>query len=730
MVLALVFSVIYAEPPPSSSTSTSVLEDSSSQRLDFIGFEQFENGLPVGMDTVLGAWSGDSLIPNHIEQDSSVFLSGNASLRISANDSTDTWFTLKLDVPDDIRCVTATFHVKGTGLQRVGNQFDNCYVGFWYNGVQGERSFKFEPIPRGTFDWTELSLSLNTEIQPAENIKFSIFSSISGTLWIDDLSFTYDDDCDAIPEDTVRGPLADYISDLYSPSTFMEITPPSEGDCTDSISSAELSEDIELLKYLIEYGYSGFTYWSNNGVDFNSAFDSLEELTISGNSIDVQDFERRIANALSGIQDGHVTVKGHETHRFINRYNPYFTNVIVELSRREEGDSILHDRYVVIQSLYDSVKPGMIYTGPEDRLFRILSRRGSEQYQLGVFSNEEMTEASFPFNTEPGSGAGASNADTLKLPLHECNLTARTDDSREGIYYRTQIDGIEMIRVRSFSGEYYDALAGFISAGDTLASTERFIVDLTGNSGGNSSYPMQFVRSLNGVAQWRVSVAMLCSPATIGAVASIPITEDSPENLVEYVNSAQNTLELLRDHPVRNWFTFNDSLPPRLMGNYSGQAVFLCDREVASSGEAFLDYSLSIPGAVHIGENSAGIGTFGDVRNYWLPNSHIRITLPCKLFIAPGFEEGVGYLPDYWLDSPEPIHEITEWMSNPDSYQFELPERELQHNSDPDAFEDESSLKLRTQMNEASGSHVTLSRVVFECCLRLPTYGVEPNVKC
>ncbi|MBD3278944.1 MAG: hypothetical protein GF388_11650 [Candidatus Aegiribacteria sp.] len=628
------------------------------------------------MDTVLGATSGDSLILNSIEQDFTVFLSGNASLRISASDSTDTWYSLKLDIPDDIKRVTITCHVKGNGLQRVGNQFDNCYLGFWYNGANGERSFKFEPIPRGTFDWTELSLSLNTEIQPAETIKFSIFSSISGTLWLDDLSFTYDDDCDAIPEDTVRGPLADYIGDLYSPATFMKIPSPSEGDCPDSISAAELSEDIELLKYLIEYGYSGYTYWRNNGVDFDSAFDSLEALALSGDSLAVKDFEQLIADLLSGIQDGHTAVKGHETHRFIDRYNPYFTNVIVELSQGEEEDSILHEGYVVIQSRCDSVKPGMIYTGSEDRLFRTLSRKGSEQYQLGVFSNEEINEASFPFNTEPGSGDGVSNVDTLKLPLHECNLTARTDDSREGIYYRTQVDGIEQIRVRSFSGEYYDALAGFVSAGDTLASTERFIVDLTGNTGGNSNYPMRFVRSLNGVAQWRVSVAVLCSPATIGSIASIPITEDSPENWVEYVRSAQNTLELLRDHPVRNWFTFNDSLPPRQMGSYTGQAVFLFDRETASSGEAFLDYSLSIPGAVHIGENSAGIGTFGDIRNYWLPNSHIRITLPCKLFITPGFEEGVGYLPDYWLDSPEPIQEITEWMNDPESYQYELPDPE------------------------------------------------------
>lgn len=674
IVLICAFSITYAEPLPNSSTDIPVHEDSSAQRLDFIGFERFENGLPVGMDSVLTTIIGDSLISNCIERDSSVFLSEHSSLRITGSDSTDTWYRIELDIPGDFHCITANLFAKGSGLHQSGNQYDNCVIGFFYNGLEGEHTCVIEQLPRDDYDWTEASVSLDTETEPAENIRFVILFSISGTLWIDDLSFQYDDECEAIPEDTISGVLADYIDDLKRPATFMEIPPPHEGDCPDSISAAELSEDIEFLKYFIEYGYSGYTYWSNNGVDFYSAFDSLEALTRSGYQIAVQDFERLMADGFSGIQDGHFTVKGHETHRFINGTNPYFANVIVELYQSEDGDSILNGQYVVIHSVCDSVKPGMIYTGPEDRLFRILARQGSEQYQLGVFSDEDITEASFPFNIDPGSVAGPSCIDTLKLPLHECNLTERTDDSRVGVYYRTQVDGIEMIRVRSFSSEYQDTLLDFISVGDTLATTDRFIVDLTGNRGGNSNYPMQFVRSLNEVAQWRMYYAMLCSPATIGVIASIPITEDSPENWVEYVSSAQNTLELLKDNPVRNWIIRNESLPPRQMGNYNGEAVFLFDRKVASSGEAFIDYSMSIPDAVRVGENSAGIGIFGHPRHYWLPNSHIHLVVPFKLYIAPGFEEGVGYLPDYWLDSAEPIREITAWMNNPDSYQFELPE--------------------------------------------------------
>ena len=686
-------------------------DETPSERVSFIDFESFQEGNPAGMEIEIGATTGETEVDNLIEQDTTVFVSGQSSLRISGSDSTTQWYSISIDLPDDIRCVTARMYVKGQDLQPEGYQFGNCYAGFWFTGILGDMSNTLTMLPQGTFDWTEVTISLDLDAQTAEDVRFTIFSSISGTLWIDELTFLYDDECSDMELYEIQGPLADYIDQLHQPTTFMELAAAEDGECPDSISSGELLGDIEMLRYLFENGYSGYSYWKNRGINFDGIYENLTELTRGNENVPVTDIEQIIAEGLADVQDGHLAVYGHERHRFLDRKCPYFADVIVERITAEDGGSSSGAEYTVIRSNCDSVAPGMIYTGPEDRLFRILSRRGVQQFQLGVFTGEYTTEAAFRFKT--GSGPSAFS---ITLPLHECRLT-RAENQDDYVYSTTEVDGIDLIRVSSFSNRYHELLEEFAESGTALAEKDRFIVNLLGNSGGSSTYACDFASNLNGVAQWRMYFAMLCSPVTIGSVAAMPITENMPDRIIEYINQMQQALERLRERPVRNWLSVMDELAPRQMGDYHGTAVFMIDRGVASSGEAMIDYSKSIPGAVLIGENSAGAGTFGEVRQYWLPNSRIQLFLPSKLFLAPGFEEGVGYLPDYWLDSAEPVSEIVQWLNNPDSYQFELSEAHFPvlHDLSFDEFDDGLPRYMRRSIGATSGYDETYSVISRDC---------------
>ena len=641
------------------------------RRVTSIDFDTFTNGVPSGMEISTGATTGESGIENLIEQDTSIFLSGSSSLRITGGDSTTHWNSIIVSLPEDISRVTALLHVRGRGLQRELNQFDNCYAGFWYEGVLGSQSHTFTMLPRGTYDWTEVTVSLDLDAQLAGDATFTIFSSISGTLWVDELVFLYDDDCGSMEPEQVQGPLAPYIGRLSQPTSFMEVFPPSEEECPDSITREEALQDIEMLDYLFRNGYSGYDYWSAQGIDFDLICTDLTELAREEEKVSVADMERLIASGLSEVQDGHLGIQGHERHRFLRRTAPFFTDVIVERAAAGSGESPAA-QYRVIRSGHEAVRPGMVYAGPEDRLFRILSRRDTEQYQLGVFTEEQVTEAAFQFlaETDPATESAPETV-SVTLPLHE-NRLGNKEVQNEEVWYTTEIDGIEVVRVSSFSSTYHDQLMEFAEIGTKLAEKDMFIVDLTGNSGGNSNYAARFVENLNVRTQWRMHYAMLISPATIGAIAVMPVTEDMPEMYVQTIEMMREALERMRETPVRNWMYVTEELRERRMGEYGGRAVFLYDRGVASSGEAFLDYARSIPGAVLVGENSAGVGTFGEVRQYSLPNSLIRLNLPCKLFLTPESREGTGYIPDYWIDSATPLKEIAQWLNHPDSYQFDL----------------------------------------------------------
>jgi hypothetical protein len=58
------------------------------------------------------------------------------------------------------------------------------------------------------------------------------------------------------------------------------------------------------------------------------------------------------------------------------------------------------------------------------------------------------------------------------------------------------------------------------------------------------------------------------------------------------------------------------------------------------------------------------------VQQYYLPNSKFVVILPRRFLLIPGLEECVGFLPDYWLDSMEPLKEVLYWLRDPDNYQF------------------------------------------------------------
>lgn len=657
VILFVTYYLAYAE------TSAVASSDSNQVGIHHIDFEEFCDGIPIPMLLHTGATTGEAVIFNSIEQDTTLFTSGRSSLRISATEETDHWQSLSIPIPEGVSCVTVRMDAKGEGLMRELNQFGNCYAGFWHTSFLQRNSLQGVHFPTCSFDWTEFTVSFDIDANMAEEVRFTIFSSISGSLWIDNLVFTYDEECPEAVQ-SVGESLASYITDLSRPTTYLEVLTLSENPCPDSISEADAMEDIQMIRYLFENAYSGYAYWENQGVDFSAVCDSLYEFADGSEKVAVVEFEKILTGGLSGIQDGHFSIAGHDRHRFLIRNMPFFTDVLVERSQTDVDD------YTVVRSSYNSVRPGMLYAGTEEGLFRILSRSGVEQFQLGIFTSEKPEIEEFQFFSPN------TNDSTLivpvTLPVHPCRLTEwEAPDS--SIYSRTVIDGVDHIRIASFRTGNHEEMQQFIECGQDLADSERFIVNLMGNGGGSSYYPRDFVLGFNDEAHWKLCFAALWSPAIIGSYALTPIVEGMPSNNVQLISSMQESLERIRERPMRGWLPVMDEVQPRRMGNYDGLAVFMMDRGVASSGEALIDYSRSVPGAVLVGENSAGVGEFGEVRSYGLPNSLIRMRIPSKLFLMEDFEEGTGFLPDYWLDSSEPVKEVIEWLNNPDDYQFELP---------------------------------------------------------
>ena len=101
----------------------------------------------------------------------------------------------------------------------------------------------------------------------------------------------------------------------------------------------------------------------------------------------------------------------------------------------------------------------------------------------------------------------------------------------------------------------------------------------------------------------------------------------------------------------------------RAKEHYKGSLYVITDSEVASAGEDLAAMASLVDGAVVVGENTMGCVTYGNVdRIAVLANSKLMVQFGRTKFVPAGrpFVENLGYFPDFWLDTADPLAAIAE----------------------------------------------------------------------
>lgn len=153
-----------------------------------IDFEEWSDGLPTNWNKSIGAQSGNKNITNIIEKDNQNFVDGKSSLKISGNKDVDRWYFLEYEIPYTIKKIKAEYFIKGFDIKKQENQFNNCYVGFIFSTPEKQNNYKIIKFD-GTFDWKKEFVDLDINNLKAYNVRFVIFLSKSGTLWLDNVLF-------------------------------------------------------------------------------------------------------------------------------------------------------------------------------------------------------------------------------------------------------------------------------------------------------------------------------------------------------------------------------------------------------------------------------------------------------------------------------------------------------------------------------------------------------------
>ena len=96
-------------------------------------FEKWDGKVPVDWKIEVGIFNGGS------EPVSKVTKSENDGIELSGNKRTLAWNSVSQTIEmEPGKIYKLTFNAKAQGLKREVNQFDNCYVGFWFKNAAGK----------------------------------------------------------------------------------------------------------------------------------------------------------------------------------------------------------------------------------------------------------------------------------------------------------------------------------------------------------------------------------------------------------------------------------------------------------------------------------------------------------------------------------------------------------------------------------------------------------------
>lgn len=436
---------------------------------------------------------------------------------------------------------------------------------------------------------------------------------------------------DVLPEDEIEAQLAPW---LFEPDVANALPLAALADVSAEgaavITAEQAKEDIAYLFALLKNGYAGYGYFNENG-RFDRVQAQLNAAIGDQARVSRVWLLEEMLTRLDFVQDCHFTINSYPLCE-----QQYFWYVEARYFYEADG------RFFIWQEGEQWWLTGVDGEPPDDALKLTFDEQGAPAYLLGQLANSQPEGSLLSF--ELPDGTSLEEMVVWETAVFEPPVTTYET-------YRTDND-IPVVVSRLFPAED-EKLTQFVVDAASLADESIAIVDIRGNGGGSSFWGELWVESLTGVAP------------TEDEVVSVLWTETAVQgkiNAATYLGYSGEILDWLDgelafvNNAPEKWITHFVS-PVSAISNQEQLVVVLMDKGVASSGEAFIGYLHQLDNVVFVGENSGGVGQFGELARFVLPNTALPIYFGTKLFFPAdlSLSEGIGYLPDVWVPADKAL---------------------------------------------------------------------------
>ncbi len=277
---------------------------------------------------------------------------------------------------------------------------------------------------------------------------------------------------------------------------------------------------------------------------------------------------------------------------------------------------------------------------------------------------------------------GDGSRSAIELPMHRVRVGGGAARAPSSPAFELAAGPLPRVTVRTFwSGKDTD-LTAFVATGSTLRDAKAIVVDVRGNGGGSDTYAKDWLAQLTSQRLVGSVVDRLDSDVTRQGIVNdntcqiaeglddTTALKEARERLA-YGNKVVGEAETAGT-PLRTWKSRSVLTEGRAPAPFRAPLVTVVDHGCASACESFVSHARQLERSVIVGENSGGVGVFGEVLVYRLPKSGLGMSAGMKHFHDPdprrAVPEGRGHLPDYWLDGDDSLRlaeRIAECLTEP-----------------------------------------------------------------
>ncbi|MCQ2587838.1 MAG: S41 family peptidase [Treponema sp.] len=386
-----------------------------------------------------------------------------------------------------------------------------------------------------------------------------------------------------------------------------------QGKIRRKISIDQAVSDVNVFFDCMRLLYSGYDYFFTDELSSqiqNNLINKLKQKLIK--HITNEKLCRYLFQALRPfIHESHMDfISGHLYFSFAKPYIAYVSNVVV-IKKDKCYQVVKGDKIFKINQIFkeDEIKDYLLPTLCPDEM----KNKDDEFFLLGMYANKKIR--TFCIKNK-------------KIKVHRIKCDFAEKDNKQNL---VEHDNYVVVNHPSYLLEVnQEKLDEFSNEGRICSKKQITILNVAGNYGGNDYFPRNFFTAFAGSDYQNLKVAKID-------------IQEGDNSVKQY-----EIIDLGKD---------------KSKGEYNGQLFVVMNKSTASSGEAPVAIAKNITGAIIVGSASSGCGTFGDCLSYQLPNSKIYFRLGYKLFYYDNFEEGKGWIPDFWIDDKNPVNVLEKYIS-------------------------------------------------------------------